>query len=140
MLEADANLWAEKAITRFCPEAHSPMSEEYEIQMYGFQHVKDSGYCGEKLKENILSQGVTGAEQCAALASGAGKQSFLLGAFFRRGWCIGGTMEVNVDQYKEWSSQESKKDPKCTLGEGWKSSMLFDFYAVEPVGMKDEGN
>jgi len=140
MLEADANLWAEKAITKFCPEAMSPMSEEYEIQMYGFQHVKDGGFCGEKLGENILSKGVTGAEQCAALASGAGKQSFLLGAFFRRGWCIGGTMEVNVDQYKEWSTQESKKDPKCTLGEGWVPSKLFDFYAVEPVGMKDEGN
>jgi len=139
MLEADGNLWAEKAVTKFCPEAYSPMSEEYEIQMYGFQHVKDSGWCGEKLTENILSKGVTGAEQCAALASGAGKQSFLLGVFFRRGYCIGGTMEVNVDQYHEWSSQEGKQNPQCPLGE-WKSSTLFDFYAVEPVGMKDEGN
>jgi len=108
--------------------------------MYGFQHIKDSGWCGEKLQENVLSKGVTGAEQCAALAAGAGKQSFLLGAFFRRGWCIAGTMDVSVDQYKEWLSMEGKKEPKCSLEGGWASSKLFDFYAIEPAAMKDEGN
>merc|ERR1719420_1927160 len=110
--------------------SHSESAMEHEIEIYGFQHVKDSGWCGEKLDANILSKNVNGAEQCAALASGASKQSFLLGAFFRRGWCIGGTMDVSVDQYKEWSSSEGKKQPQCTVGDGWHSSQLFDFYAV----------
>jgi len=138
MLEADANLWAEKAVTRFCPMAYSMQSADYEIQVYGYQHVKDSGWCGEKSDENILTKNADGADQCAALAVGAGKQSFLLGAFFRRGWCIGGTMEVSADQYKEWSTAAGKKNPSCTVGDGWKSSMLFDFYAVEPVAMKED--
>jgi len=138
MLEADSVLWAEKALTKFCPLAYSPTTADYEIDVYGFQHVKDSGWCGEKLDENILSKSADGAEQCAALAQGAGKQSFMLGAFFRRGWCIGGSMEVSADQYKEWESPEGKANPGCNEGEGWHSSTLFDFYAIEPVAMKDE--
>lgn len=140
MLEADAELWAEKALTKFCPMSYSLSTEEFEIAHYGYQHVKDGGWCGEKLSDNVLSKGVVGAGQCAALAAGASKHSFMLGAFFRQGWCIGGTMEVGEDQYKEWMSKEGKTAPKCTDGEGWHSSKLFDFYAVEPAGMQHEGD
>merc|ERR1719245_402765 len=56
MLEADPELWAEKAVTKFCPKAHSPTSEEYDIHLYGYMHVKDSGWCGGK--GQILSETV----------------------------------------------------------------------------------
>merc|ERR1719401_1392529 len=135
MLEADSELWAERAVTKFCPLAHSPMTENYEMEIYGFQHVKDSGYCGEKVTENTLSQGVDNVDQCAALASGAGYHSFLFGNSFRRGYCIGGTIDVTVDMYKEW--QANKENPSCSVGDGWSSTMLYDFYAMEPVGMKE---
>jgi len=130
LLEADNELWAEKALTKFCPLSYSPSTAYHEETTYGYAHVKDSGWCGEKMNSNILSKEVDNAEQCAALAGGAGKQSFMLGAFFRRGWCIGGTMTVDEAQYNEW--QNNKVDPKCT--DGWKSSMLYDFYALQPVG------
>merc|ERR1719237_1767037 len=63
MLEADSVLWAEKALTKFCPLAYSPSTADYEIDVYGFQHVKDGGWCGEKLDDNILSKNVENAEQ-----------------------------------------------------------------------------
>jgi len=130
MLEADTDLWAEKALTKFCPLAYSPGAAEYDADHFGYQHVKDSGWCGEKRHENILSKNVENAEQCAALAVGADKQSFMLGAFFRRGWCIGGTMEVTEDQYKEWETKAGKVNPACTEAGGWSSSMLFDFFSA----------
>jgi hypothetical protein len=133
MLDADSDMWAEKALTKFCPMSYSPSNAEYEETVYGYAHVKDSGWCGEKKKENILSKTATNAQACAALAVGASKSSFLLGTFFRRGWCIGGTMDVDRKQYQTW--QKNKEDPKCPTD--WKSSMLYDFYAVEPVGTKD---
>jgi len=111
--------------------SYSLSTAEYESKVYGFQHVKDSGWCGDKLLENLLSKTANDADACAALAAGAGKQSFLLGAFFRRGWCIGGTMEVTSDQYAEWATKNGKANPTCPSG--WKSSMLFDFYALEPL-------
>merc|ERR1719162_1332378 len=56
MLDADTELWAEKALTKFCPQSYSPSTAVYEETMYGYAHVKDSGWCGEKLAENILSK------------------------------------------------------------------------------------
>ena len=73
---------------------------------------------------------------CAYLAEGAGAQSFLLGIWFRRGYCYAGVMEVNHDQYTEW--EEARVNPECPLGDrsvanGFTNSMIFDFYAIEPV-------
>jgi len=128
MLDADMDMWAEKALTKFCPMAFSASVSEYEEKTFGYAHIKDSAWCGVKDDKNILSKNVQDVAACAALAVGAQKQSFLLGAFFRRGWCIGGTMAVDSKQYKTW--QKNKEDPACP--DGWKSSMLFDFYAFEP--------
>jgi len=137
MLDADMGLWAERTLTMFCPLSYSPQEAEYEETVYGYAHVKDSGWCGDKLNSNILSKTATNAEACAALAVGASKSTFLLGNFFRRGWCIGGTMNIDGAQYKEW--QANKENPSCKVGDGWSSSMLYDFYAVEPVAASSSG-
>jgi len=133
MLEADPSLWAEKAVTKFCPEAHSAMADEWESKTYGFQHVKDGAYCGEYARANLLAKKTASAETCAALASGGGFHSFFLGNGFLRGYCIGGTMDVTTDVYAAWSA--NKINPTCESGDGWHTSMLWDFYAMEPVAM-----
>jgi len=138
MLEADPDLWSEKAITKFCPDAISAMAQDYEITVYGYQHVKDGAYCGEYSRKNILSKNVDSAEQCAALASGAGAKSFLLGTSYRRGECVAGTIDVSADQYREWATGEGKVSPACTVGEGWDETDMWDFYAMEPVGMSEQ--
>jgi len=129
MLDADQDLWASKALTMFCPMAITNAT------VRGYQHVKDSGWCKNKLRSNILSKLRTNdAAKCAALTSGAKGHAFILGAFFRRGWCIKSDMtasEVDTKQYQEW--EKEKADPKCKIGKGWRSSMLYDFYAMEPV-------
>jgi len=129
MLDADPELWAEKALTKFCPQSISPSAEVYEQKVYGYAHVKDSGWCGDKEDVNILSKTVVDADACAALAVGAEAQSFFLGTFFRRGWCIKGTMKVGTAQYNEWIANPVA--PECKTA--WHSSMLYDFYAMEPV-------
>jgi hypothetical protein len=125
MLEADTELWAERALTMFCPMAISPPC----LECGQYQHVKDGGWCGKKEKQNLLSKTVADADSCAALATGANKQSFLLGTFFRRGYCFGGTMDVDAAQYLKW--KKNPEDPECPTK--WQSSMLFDFYAMKPT-------
>jgi hypothetical protein len=134
MLDADKDLWAMKALTKFCPLAYSPSTADYEIEVYGYQHVKDGGYCGELAYQ---LGGATNAEACAIMASGAGAQSFALGNSFNRGKCWAGSLQVSVDQYKEWMTDAGKTNPKCPEGD-WTLKTIWDFYAVEPVAMKDD--
>jgi hypothetical protein len=131
LLEADTDLWADKALVKFCPHAYSPSEAEWEEVNYGYAHVKDGGFCGEKLEDNLLTKDAESAETCAALVSGAGGQSFILGVSWARGKCYKGTMSVDMAQFTEW--QKNRVSPACPDAEGWHSSTLFDFYAMEPV-------
>merc|ERR1719440_1463945 len=126
-LEADNGMWAQKALTLFCPAAMSPELEEAKEDQGGFMHVRDQGYCGGR--GALLSTTVSGAEQCAFLTQGAGAQSFLLGTWFRRGYCYAGDMEVSTGQYQEWEG--ARVEPACP--DGWTNSRIFDFYAMEPI-------
>merc|ERR1719235_35385 len=120
-LEADQGVWSQKALTLFCPMAMSPSLLETKETAGGFMHVKDGGYCGER--GALLSTEVNDAEGCAFLAQGAGAQSFLLGIWFRRGYCYAGVMTVDAAQYDSW--QAERVNPACPTD--WVSSMIFDF-------------
>jgi len=136
LLDADMEYWAERALTKFCPESFSPANDGWEIETYGHQHVADGRYCGSYSRNNILSKSAGDVEVCAALASGAGAATFMLGNSVRRGWCVAGTMVVSEAQYEEWQTPEGKKKPQCTEAEGWTKKKVWDFYALEPVGSK----
>jgi len=130
LLEADMDLWVEKALVKFCPMAYSPSDMLWEEINYGYAHVKDGGYCGEM--GELLSTNTDSAETCAALVSGMGGQSFMLGASWARGKCYMGKMEVNEAQFKKWQTDAERISPTCDTT--WKSSTLYDFYAMEPSG------
>jgi len=126
-LDADLGVWSQKALTLFCPMAMSPSLVTTKESSGGFMHVRDGGYCGGR--GALLSTEVNDAEGCAFLSQGAGAQSFLLGIWFRRGYCYAGEMTVDTTQYDAWSGD--KVAPACP--DGWTNSMIFDFYAMEPI-------
>merc|ERR1719160_2307202 len=125
-LDADRGVWSQKALTLFRPMAMSPQLLDTKETAGGFMHVRDGGYCGGR--GNLLSTEVNDAAACAALAQGAGAQSFLLGIWFRRGYCYAGVMTVDNAQYEAW--EDNRVEPACPTE--WVNSMIFDFYAIEP--------
>merc|ERR1719450_773613 len=69
-LKADEEVFAQKMLVQFCPEAISPSAmimEEIEI---GYMLVREEGHCGTR--GTMLSKDVAGVADCAALAAGAG--------------------------------------------------------------------
>lgn len=126
MLEADTSLWVQQSLTKFCPLAVSLTTIKKTEQTYGFMHVKDSGTCGDR--GALLSTQVANAAQCAALTVGAKMQTFHLGAFFRRGFCYAGSMTPTATEIGVWKTDAGRVAPACASG--WKSSMLYDFYAI----------
>lgn len=131
LLEADLDLWVGRSLVKFCPNAICEMEMEWQEINYGYAHVKDGGYCGDMKSENLLSTTTDSVETCAALVSGDGGESFIFGVSWARGKCYKGTMDVTTSQFTEW--QANKVNPACPEAEGgWKSSTLYDFYAMEP--------
>jgi len=130
-LQADASVWAQKATVMFCPLSFSPMNMVQEEETQGFMLVRESGYCGDR--GNLLSKDANDASICSYLAQGDGAQAFLLGAWFRRGYCYASSMAVDEAQFTAW--EQNRIEPACTAPDGWTTSKLFDFYAMAPTGM-----
>lgn len=126
VLAADLGVWVQKAVVMFCPMSFSPSAMAQEEQRAGYIMVKESGYCGGR--GQLLAREVEDAESCFYLAQGAGAEAFLLGAWFRRGYCYASTMAVDQQQFDEW--EQSRDQPQCSYG--WRNSKLFDFYAIAP--------
>jgi hypothetical protein len=130
---ADEGIFAQKALTLFCPMALSPQLLGVKEQNGGYMLVKEGGFCGER--GELMTTEANDAEACSALAQGAGAHSFLLGTWFRRGYCYLGTIDVDESQYQTW--EENRVNPECDVGDGWVPSMIFDFYALEPPATED---
>jgi len=131
-LQADASVWAQKATVMFCPMSFSPTNMVAEEETQGFMLVRESGYCGDR--GTLLSKDVNDASTCSYLAQGDGAQAFLLGAWFRRGYCYASTMTVDQAQFTSW--EQNRIEPACVAPDGWTTSKLFDFYAMAPAGME----
>lgn len=131
LLDSDMDLWADKALVKFCPRAYSPTDARYEEDNFGYALIKKGGFCGEQPDENLLTDAVGDAEGCASLAQGAGAQSFILGIGFARGKCYKGSIPVDQALWDKWEGE--RVSPECAEGEGWKGTTLFDFYAIKPL-------
>jgi hypothetical protein len=131
LLDADMDLWADKALVKFCPNAFSPSDAQYEESNYGYALIKKGGFCGALPNENLLTDAVDGAAGCASLAQGAGAQTFVLGIGFARGKCFKGTIPVDDALWDKWEAE--RMSPECAEKDGWLSSALFDFYAIKPM-------
>lgn len=128
VLEADAGMWAEKALTLFCPSSMSPSLLSTKQVALGYLHVMDGGYCGAR--GELLGTQLTNVEACMTAARGANCQSALVGTWFRNGFCYCGEQSVDRTQYDQWSALNGAT-PTCPDGAAV-GSMIFDYYALEP--------
>merc|ERR1719498_1236096 len=85
-LKADEEVFAQKMLVQFCPEAISPSAMMFEEVEIGYMLIRENGHCGTR--GDLLSKGVAGVEDCAALAAGAGVTAFSLGVRYARGRCF----------------------------------------------------
>merc|ERR1719230_748750 len=105
---------------------------EAEEEQQGFSLVREDGLCGKQT--TFLSSRALNPAECAALAQEAGSTAFSYGKSFAEGACFAQDLEVTEDVAK--SFLDNRANPPCPSGE-WTSSMLYDFYALEPVGATD---
>merc|ERR550514_1198045 len=127
-LKADEDVFAQKALVKFCPEALSPSSTMQEEATTGYMLIRENGSCGTR--GQLLGQDVAGAADCAALAEGAGVTAFSLGIKYARGRCFAETLQVTTAMIADFN--KARDNPPCSAGE-WKEDGLYDFYVIVPT-------
>merc|ERR1719388_317662 len=127
-LSADPGVFAQKCLVMFCPEAISPSNTVAEETTEGFMLIRENGLCGKR--GPMLSKKVMGAEECAALTTGAKLSAFSLGTRYARGRCYGMLVKITAAVIKDFN--KDRTNPKCPGGK-WVDDGLYDFYAMIPA-------
>merc|ERR1719450_437825 len=127
-LKADEEVFAQKMLVQFCPEAISPSAMMFEEVEIGYMLVRENGHCGTRGAK--LSSEVTGAADCAALASGAGVTAFSLGVKYARGRCYAEGLAVTAAMKDQFL--KDRANPPCEGG-SWETDALYDFYILIPA-------
>jgi len=133
VLEADPEIYTQRMIVEFCPNAISPSSMGSGATGSGgdpYLLIHEEGYCGAKGPYLKKDRTPCGAADCSALASGAGYSSFILGIRGARGRCRAMQLKVTTAVVAEF--EKNIKAPACPGG-SWRRSKLFDFYINIPM-------
>merc|ERR1719146_583299 len=127
-LKADEGVFVQKMLVQFCPEAMSPSAMMFEEVEIGYMLVRENGHCGTRGK--LLSKSVTGVEDCAALAAGAGVTAFSLGVRYARGRCYAEGLKVTKEMHEKFV--KDRANPVCDSS-AWETDALYDFYILIPM-------
>merc|ERR1719217_1670669 len=125
-LQADPEVFSQKCLVKFCPEAMSPSAMMFEEVEVGYMLVRENGLCGDK--KELLTKTAGNAADCAALAEGSGYSAFGLGVSWYRGYCYGMALDVTSEMFKAFEG--NRINPPCPGG-SWVDSAILDFYAIE---------
>jgi len=140
-LDGDISTWAQKAVTKFCPQSYSPGKREEREHSEAVQKVYAGGYCRSYTKwrwgrwTNTRNRRKA-RQRCKALADSRGHQGFFLGHHWWWLWhapqygfpCWTVDMSVTPAQYDQWF--QDKANPACAAG--WQRIWWLDMYAIYP--------
>jgi hypothetical protein len=131
-LDGDIDMWAQKALTKFCPQSYSPSRREKFEHRNKVQKVYRGGWCSAvtRWRWGGWINRRRAVQQCRAKAAAAGKQVFLIGRWHRWAWCFIGDMAVSPTLYSQWF--HDKANPECPGGKPWYNVWFYDFYALYP--------
>jgi len=130
MLGADEEVFAQKALVEFCPNAISPSSLKAEEESLGYFLVREDGLCGKQA--GMLAVDAMDPAQCAELCAKAGFTSFSFGKVYAAGHCFASDLEVTAELAEQFKA--NRANPTCPEDSGFSESLLYDFYALEPIG------
>lgn len=154
VLSADPDIWADKALVKFCPQAYSPKVADWQSKTYGYLLVVQNGWCGRKRtwKKNRLGgwrATVKDVKECALLAQEKNYTNFVYQTYnrlwvIRTNICYGGALTgTTVKAWNGWkaspkATSRCPKDDSSDYGdstqmkEPYKNKKGYSFYAIEP--------
>jgi len=133
-LQADMDVFSQKVVEKFCPNALSLSASSEQEELQGYFLLKENGRCGEQGKS--LSETVASVEDCAKLArdalgpdaSGAG--AFYVGTRDLMGHCYSSALPVDAAKITGWKGE--RVNPTCKDYGKWMQEPFLDMFILEP--------
>jgi len=128
-LEHNTELFVQKFVVKFCPDALSKTALEQEDGSKQYMMIHENGLpsnaCGAWTFEGVVSN----HDECATLARARTRMAFGFGREYARGRCYSEAIVID----KAWWNQYyiNRANPPCPNG-AWEFNPFYDTYAIDP--------
>jgi hypothetical protein len=128
-------LFAQRVLTKFCPNAFSPMRQAEEDKARGFMLIKEGGWPSMDCATFTVMGHYLDIVACGLAVKEQGVKAFTYTHGGRlQGTCYAEEIDVTTELYDEWKSNATA--PECPNGE-WEFNPYVDTYAIEPEPEED---
>jgi hypothetical protein len=123
-------LFAQRLLTKFCPNSFSPMRQAEKDAQRGFMLIHESGWPSHDCGAFTVMGSYLDVTACALAVKEQGVSAFCYEkAGPWQGTCYAEEMAITKELYDEWT--ENATAPECPNGE-WEFSPYADTYAIKP--------
>jgi len=129
-LKENADLFAQRLIVKFCPDAVSMSAVTAKENEVAFMLIHEDGFPDGKCSGTQSRIGRRRSiEDCADSAKELGFNAFAFGKIARHGFCLGKAMTFDTDLFNTW--QGNRRNPSCPDG-NWLFTPYYDTFALKP--------
>merc|ERR1719237_1520294 len=144
-LKNNAEIFVQKLIVKFCPDAVSPSLRRAKDNVRRYNLFHEDGLASDECGEWIHLEHTSNKDDCARQAREAGMPGFAFGKEFAFGDCYGEVVRVTQDFFDKYDVDPENPPPPCGNSNGqcpqncvWDENPYYNSYIINPGSMGEQ--
>jgi len=141
-LKNNANIFMQKLIVKFCPDAISPQLRRAKDNVRQYILIHEDGWASDECGEWVEMAMTKSKDDCARQARDGGFPGFAFGKEEALGECYGEVIRVTQKLFDTYKHDPENPHPACGKEDGncpskcvWEENPYFNTYVINPTSM-----
>merc|ERR1740123_2400147 len=140
-LSANPDIFTQKLVAKFCPDAMSPSLQAAKSNMRQYILVHEDGWASDECGKWELLRFTRNKDTCAKLARAKGYPGFAFGKSWAFGECYGEVIKVKQAYFDQYIADSENPAPACGQDGNcpssciWLENPYFNTYIINPSSM-----
>jgi hypothetical protein len=140
-LSANPDIFTQKLVAKFCPDAMSPSLQAAKSNMRQYILVHEDGWASDECGKWELLRFTRNKDTCAKLARDKGYPGFAFGKSWAFGECYGEVIKVKQAYFDQYIADPENPAPACGQDGNcpntclWLENPYFNTYIINPSSM-----
>jgi len=142
-LKANSDIFTQKIVVKFCPDAMSPSLQAAKSNMRQYILVHEDGWASDECGWWEELEGTVSKDSCAKKARVKGYPGFAFGKSFALGSCYGEVIRVTQPYFDKYEIDPENPAPACGKEDSsscpatciWLDNPYFNTYIINPSSM-----
>merc|ERR1719410_2278949 len=140
-LKANPDIFTQKIVAKFCPDAMSPSLQAAKSNMRQYILVHEDGWASDECGKWEMLKYTRNKDTCAKRARAKGYPGFAFGKTWAFGECYGEVIKVKQEYFDKYVADPENPAPACGQDSNcpnscvWLENPYFNSYVINPSSM-----